>query len=93
MSSSYIDYTNDSFRKNYLDSILASFNLCGSVKFPTRMFKDTSTQIDNIYTNIYIYIYKLDFSVYPVINGPSDHVAQIIIFTDISISTIKQSFF
>ena len=29
---------------------------------------------------------------YPVINSLSDHDAQIIIFTDISISTIKQSF-
>ena len=66
---------------------IASFNLSGTVKFPTRIFKDTSTQIDNIYTNIY----KLDFSVYPVIKGLYDHDEQIIIFTDISISTIKQS--
>jgi hypothetical protein len=83
-----IDYTKDSSRKNYLDSILASFNLFATVKFPTRIFKDTSTQIDNIYVNIY----KFDFSVYPVINGLSDHDAQIITLTDISISTPKQPF-
>jgi hypothetical protein len=83
-----IDYIKDSPRKNSLDSILASFNLFGTVKFPTRIFKDVSTRIDNIYANIY----KLDFSVYPVINGLSDHDVQIIAFTDIPISTQKQPF-
>ena len=78
----------DSSIKNSLDSILASINLFATVKFPTRIFKDTSTQIDNIYANMY----KLDFSVYPVISGLSDHDAQIITLTDISISTPKQSF-
>jgi len=77
----------ESFRKNSLDSILASFNLFTTVKFPTRIFKDTTTQIDNIYVNIY----KLDFSVYPVINGISDHDTQNITLTDISISIPKQS--
>ena len=77
----------ESFRKNSLDSILASFNLFTAVKFPTRIFKDTTTQIDNIYVNIY----KLDFSVYPVINGISDHDTQNITLTDISISIPKQS--
>jgi len=48
-----IDYIKDSSRKNSLDSILASFNLFATVKFPTRIFKDTSIKIDNIYTNIY----------------------------------------
>jgi len=38
-----IDYIKDSSRKNSLDSILASFNLFSTVKFPTRIFKDTST--------------------------------------------------
>jgi len=83
-----IDYIKDSSRKNSLDSILASFNLFATVKFPTRIFKDTSTQIDNIYANIH----KFDFSEYPVINDLSDHDAQIITVTDISISTPKQTF-
>jgi len=83
-----IDYIKDSSRKNFLDSVLASFNLFSTVKFPTRIFKDTSTQIDNIYVNIY----KFDFSVYPVTNGLSDHDAQIMALTDISTSIPKQSF-
>ena len=72
----------ENFRKNSLDLILASFSLLTTVKFPTRIYKDTTTQIDNIYVNIY----KFDFSVYPIINGISDRDAQIITLTDISIS-------
>jgi hypothetical protein len=75
-----IDYLKDTYRKYLLDSLLASFNLFSTVKFPTRIFKCSSTQIDNIYINIY----KFDFSVYPSINGLSDHEAQVIALTDIS---------
>jgi len=82
-----IDYMKENSKKNSLDSILNSFNLFSTVTFPTRIFKDTSTQIDNIYVNVY----KFDFSVYPVINGLSDHDAQIIAFTDTSTCNPKQS--
>jgi len=78
----------ESCRKNSLYSILASFNLFTTVKFPTRIYNDTTTQIDNIYVNIY----KFDFSMYPIINGISDHDAQIISLTDISIHIPRQSF-
>ena len=40
---------------------------------------------------IFMYIYKFDFSVYPIINGISDHDAQIITLTDISISIPRHS--
>ena len=83
-----IDYIKDSSRKHLLDSILASFNLFSTVKFPTRIFKNTSTQIDNIFANIY----NLDFTVYPVVNGLSDHDAQIIALTNITTFIPKQSF-
>ena len=83
-----IDYIKDSSKKYLLDSLLASFNLFSMIKFPTRIFKNSSTLIDNIYVNTY----KFDFSVYPFINGLSDHDAQIIAFTDIFTSTPKQTF-
>ena len=83
-----IDYIKDSYRKYSLDSLLASFNLFSTVKFPTRIFKNSSTQIDNIYANIY----KFDFSVYPIINGLLDHDAQIIAFTDTFTPISKQPF-
>ena len=74
-------------KKSSLHSILTLFKLFSTVTFPTRIFKDTSIQIDNIYVNVY----KFDFSVYPVINGLSDHDAQIIAFTDTSTCNPKQS--
>jgi hypothetical protein len=83
-----IDYIKENSRKNFLVSISASFNLFSTVTFPTRIFTDTSTQIDNIYVNVY----KFDFSVYPVINGLFDHDAQIIALTNISTCIPKQSF-
>jgi hypothetical protein len=64
-----------------------NFNLFSTVTFPTRIFKDTSTQIDNIYVRVY----KFDFYVYPVINGFSDHDAQIIAFTDTFTCNPKQT--
>jgi len=85
-----IDYKKDSYRKYLLDSLLASFNLFSTVKFPTRISKHSSTQIDNIYINIQVY--KFDFSVYPFINGLSDHDAQIITLTDISTPIPEKSF-
>jgi hypothetical protein len=83
-----IDYIKDSYRKHSLESLLASFNFFSTVTFPTRISKNSSTQIDNIYVNTY----KLDFSVYPVINDLSDHDAQVIAFTDICGPTPKKSF-
>jgi len=83
-----IDYRKDSHRKYSLESLLASFNFFSTVTFPTRNFKHSGTQIDNIYVNTY----KLDFSVYPFVNGFSDHDAQIIAFTDICTPTPRQSF-
>ena len=79
-----IDYIKDSYRKYSLES----FNFFSTVTFLTRITKHSSTQIDNIYVNAY----KFEFSVYPVVNGLSDHDAQIIAFTDIFTPTPRQSF-
>ena len=81
-----INYLQDNSRKQLLDSLLASFNLFSTVKFPTRNFNNSSTLIDNIYVDTY----KYDFSVYPFINGLSDHDAQIITFPYILTSTPRQ---
>jgi hypothetical protein len=52
------------------------------VKFPTRIFNNSCTLIDNIDNNIY----RHDFRVHPLINGPSDHDVQIITLSNIFIS-------
>jgi len=63
-----INYRNDNSRKHLLDSLLASFSLFSTVKFPTRIFNNFCTLTDNIYINTY----RHDFSVHPLINGLSD---------------------
>jgi hypothetical protein len=58
---------------------LASFNLFSTVTFPTRIATNSSTLIDNIYIDIN----SCNFTVYPLINGLSDHDAQIIELTNL----------
>jgi hypothetical protein len=68
-----IDHLEANDRHNKLQSLLASFNL-STVTFPTRITNNTSSLIDNIYSDVSSCNYK----VFPLINGLSDHDAQII---------------
>jgi hypothetical protein len=83
-----INYLNDNKRKNLLDSLLASFSLFSTVKFPTRISNNSCTLIDNIYINTY----RHEFSVHPIINGLSDHDALIITLSNIFISVPRHVF-
>ena len=58
------------------------------MKFPTRIFSNSCTLIDNIYINTY----RHAFSVNPLINGLSDHDAQIITLSNIFISIPRHVF-
>jgi len=58
------------------------------VKFPTRIFNNSCTLINNIYINTY----RHDFSVHPLINGLSDHDVQIITLSNIFISIPRHVF-
>ena len=69
-------------RKNLSESLLASYNLYSTVTFPTRIATNTSTLIDNIYIDIY----NCKFTVHPLINGLSDHDAQVIKLSNLLIS-------
>jgi hypothetical protein len=66
-----INYANDNSRKDLLNSLLVSFNLFSTTNFPMRISNKSCTSTDNIYINIDLY----EFSVYPFINGLSDHDA------------------
>ena len=83
-----INHLNDNSRKDLLDSLLASFSLFSTVKFPTRISNNSCTLIDNIYINTY----RLEFSVHPLINGLSVHDAQIITLSNISIYVPRHVF-
>jgi len=83
-----INYLNDNSSKHLLDSFLASFSLLSTVQFPTRIFNNSCTLIDNIYINTCNH----DFTVHPLINGLSDHDAQIITLSNIFISVPRHVF-
>jgi hypothetical protein len=83
-----INHLDHTPKKHFLVSLLASFNLFSTVKFPTRIFNNSRTLIDNIYINTNGY----NSSVSPLINGLSDHDAQIINLTHILITTPKHFF-
>jgi hypothetical protein len=66
-----INYLNVSTHKQLLDSLLASYCLYSTVQFPTRIHNSLSA-IDNIFINS---IKFHNFSIYPFVNGISDHDA------------------
>ena len=63
-----------------LDSLLASYGLCSTVQFPTRIQNNSHSAIDNIFINTFKFS---NFSLYPIIYGLSDHDAQSIIMRNI----------
>jgi hypothetical protein len=72
----------DSNRKQALDSMLLSYNLSSTVNFPTRTLKNSCTAIDNTFVeNSVVGVY----SVSPLINGLSDHEAQLLEIKDIDL--------
>lgn len=70
-----INYLVENNKKTLLDSLLASYNLTSTVYFPTRIQSNSATAIDNIFINTS----KLDdYVILPIVNGLSDHDAQLI---------------
>ena len=71
-----------------LQFLLASYNLFNIVKFPIRICNNSHCLIDNIYIDTS----RFNFTVYPLINGLSDHDVQIINLSNILCSNHKQPF-
>jgi hypothetical protein len=44
-----INYSENCDRRQQLDALLSTYNLIGTVNFPTRIVKEARTAIDNIY--------------------------------------------
>ena len=86
---SNVNYPNDNSRKHLLDTLLVCFSLFSTMKFPTRIFNNSSSLTGNIYINTY----RHDFSVHPLTNGLSDHDAQIITLSNIFISIPRHVFY
>jgi hypothetical protein len=70
----HVNYLQESDKKGQLNALLNSYNLCSIVQFPTTAYKKSVSAI-----NIFIDTTKIvTYGVIPVINGLSDHDAQII---------------
>jgi hypothetical protein len=82
-----IDYLEDSSRKHNLDTLLASYGLFSTVKFPTRTTYQSCTQIDNILINVYNH----EYIVHTLFNGLSDHDGQILTFLNLPNFVPKKS--
>jgi len=85
-----INFMEDTTHKRILSSLLATFGLYPTVDFPTRIYNNSITTIDNIFINT---VNQNSFNVYPCINGLSDHNAQIIVLHDIAIMTYEKQLF
>jgi exonuclease III len=77
-----INFLVDSDRKSQLEALLKTYNLTSVVNFPTRIQQNSATAIDNIFIDITRYG---NYSISPIVNGLSDHDAQIITLNSISV--------
>jgi hypothetical protein len=77
-----VNYLTDNNKKNHLDTLLATFNLTGTVTLPTRSQNNSVTAIDNIFIDI---TKHENYNILPIFNGLSDHDAQLIIINDIKV--------
>jgi hypothetical protein len=71
-------YLENCRKRQQLDALLQTYNLIGTVSFPTRKTNAATAAIDNIFiarTKNYI--------IYPFINGLSDHEVQILVIENI----------
>jgi endonuclease/exonuclease/phosphatase (EEP) superfamily protein YafD len=84
-----INHLDETHKKKLLESLLASYNLFSTVKFPTRICNTSITTIDNIYVNTKV----CKFSIISLVNGLSDHDGQIITLPYTSNITPKKPFF
>jgi len=77
-----INFLDNTTHKQLLNSLLATDGLYSRLQFRTRIHNNSVSTIDSIFINIVKYN---NFTVCPLINGMSDHDAQIIVLHDIII--------
>jgi hypothetical protein len=68
--------------------LLASYNLVSTVNFPTRSQNGSATAVDNIFIDATL---QGNYVIHPLLNGLSDHDAQLIILSDIKTYTKNTS--
>jgi exonuclease III len=81
-----INYLGNSNNKTQLDSLLALYSLYNIIDFPTRIDNKSSTAIDGIFIDKYKFN---NYSIIPVVNGLSDHYAQLSLLNNLEIQNSK----
>lgn len=81
-----INYLDNTKNKRQLDALLASYGLHSIVDFPTRIKNCSSTAIDNIFIDKHK---NPNFTINPLLNGLSDHDAQILIMYNLKIQNSR----
>jgi len=73
-----INYVENCKKRQQLDALLQTYNLTGTVSFPTLKTNASTTAIDNIFI-----ARTKNSTIYPFINGLSDHEAKIFVIENI----------
>jgi hypothetical protein len=85
-----INYLHDNQNKQVLNSLLTSYNLYSIIDFPMRIYNNSHTTIDNIFITK---SKNENYSVFPLINGLSDHDAQVLSLFNITIPNDNDEFY
>ena len=85
-----INYLDNTKNKQQLDALLASCGLHSIVDFPTRIKNYSSTAIDNFFIDKYK---NSNFTISPLLNGLSDHDAQILILNNLEIQNSRVGYY
>jgi hypothetical protein len=70
-----VNYLSDNQKKQALNSLLTKYSLYSTIDFPMRIHNNSHTRIDNIFINKFK---NENYSVFPLINGLSNHDAQVL---------------
>ena len=73
-----INFLGNNNKKIKVENLLNTYNLIGTVSFPTRITNSSHSAIDNIFVDK-----KNNYTIKPHINGLSDHDAQLITIKDL----------
>jgi hypothetical protein len=84
-----INFLVEGSRRHQLEAILKTYNLMSVVNFPTRIQHTTSTAIDNFFIDCTM---VGNYSIKRVINGLSDHDAQVVTFHSFSLGPQTKKF-
>jgi hypothetical protein len=71
-------YFENCIRRQQLDAMLATYNLIGSIRFPTRITSGSISAIGNLFIDK-----TRNYTVSPFINGTSNHDTQVITLNNI----------